>query len=97
MKVREGLFPNGRLNADAVGRSAQKLAELFGITVPHWAKVLIGEVRERLMGEGRLLEKQELFWKWHLPNLVGHGWSQALRQRRLPCQLPCHTRVVDKF
>lgn len=36
---------NGRLNADIVGQSVQRLAEIFGIKVPEWAKVLVAEVR----------------------------------------------------
>lgn len=44
LQVRAGLFPNGRLNADAVGQTAIKLAKMFGLTVPPWTKVLIGEV-----------------------------------------------------
>lgn len=35
---------NGRLNADIVGQSVQRLAEIFGIQVPSWAKVLVAEV-----------------------------------------------------
>ena len=35
---------NGRLNADIVGQSVQRLGEIFGIQVPKWAKVLIAEV-----------------------------------------------------
>ncbi|KAI8114179.1 hypothetical protein M9434_002305 [Picochlorum sp. BPE23] len=30
-KVRQGLFPDGRMNADAVGKSAYELAQLFGL------------------------------------------------------------------
>lgn len=42
-KVRKLLFINGALNAKIVGQSALKIAELAGITVPPYTKVLIGE------------------------------------------------------
>ena len=42
-KVRAKMLIDGRLNADIVGQSVQKLAEIFGISVPKNAKVLIGE------------------------------------------------------
>lgn len=45
LQVRKGLFPNHRLNADAVGQTATKLGTIFGLDVPEWTKVLIGEVR----------------------------------------------------
>ncbi len=35
---------NGRLNADVVGQSALRLADLFGLKVPEWTRVIIGEV-----------------------------------------------------
>ncbi len=42
-KVRGLLFIKGALNAKIVGQSALKIAELAGITVPPYTKVLIGE------------------------------------------------------
>eukprot|EP00980_Cylindrotheca_fusiformis_P028243 scaffold22589_cov138-Cylindrotheca_fusiformis.AAC.6 len=42
-KVRKVLFVNGNLNAKIVGQSALKIAELAGIMVPPYTKVLIGE------------------------------------------------------
>ncbi|KAL4451627.1 hypothetical protein ABPG75_007289 [Micractinium tetrahymenae] len=57
-KVRSKIFVNGRLNADIVGQSAQRLAEIFGIEVPFWAKALVGEVevigKEEPMSEEKL-------------------------------------------
>ena len=43
-KVRNILIKDGALNADIVGQSAYKIAQLAGIEVPESAKVLIGEV-----------------------------------------------------
>lgn len=42
-KVRKILLINGALNADIVGQPAIKIAEMAGITVPPYTKVLIGE------------------------------------------------------
>ena len=43
-KVRKVILVNGALNANIVGQSAYKIAQLAGFTVPKDAKVLIGEV-----------------------------------------------------
>ena len=43
-QVRTKIIVGGRLNADIVGQSVQRLAEIFDISVPAWAKVLIAEV-----------------------------------------------------
>ncbi len=43
-KVRKIILKDGRINAEIVGQSALKLAELAKITVPDDTKVLIGEV-----------------------------------------------------
>ena len=43
-KVRKTILINGALNANIVGQSAYKIAEMAGIKVPEDAKVLIGEV-----------------------------------------------------
>lgn len=42
-KVRPLLFINGALNADIVGQSAVKIAELAGLAVPPYTKILIGQ------------------------------------------------------
>lgn len=44
--VRAVLFHGGHLNADIVGQSARRIAEMAGIRVPPYTKVLIGEVSE---------------------------------------------------
>ena len=38
------IYANGRLNVDIVGQSVEKLAAMFGITVPQGTRVIIGEV-----------------------------------------------------
>ena len=43
-KVRKTILINGALNANIVGQSAYKIAEMAGVKVPEDAKVLIGEV-----------------------------------------------------
>lgn len=43
-KVRKTIIINGALNSKIVGQSAEKIAELSGITVPKGTKILIGEV-----------------------------------------------------
>jgi len=45
-KVRKVLFTKGALNAAIVGQSATKIAELAGVTVPPYTKILIGEGEE---------------------------------------------------
>ncbi len=43
-KVRKILLINGAINAKIVGQSACRIAEIAGITVPEYTKILIGEV-----------------------------------------------------
>lgn len=43
-KVAKTIIINGALNANIVGQSAHKIAELAGVKVPESAKVLVGEV-----------------------------------------------------
>jgi len=45
-KVRKVLLINGALNADIVGQPATKIADMAGIVVPPYTKVLIGEGTE---------------------------------------------------
>ncbi len=42
-KVRKVLLINGNLNADIVGQSATKIADIAGVSVPSDTKILIGE------------------------------------------------------
>ncbi len=43
-RVRKTIIINGALNAKIVGQSAERIAELAGVTVPAGTKILIGEV-----------------------------------------------------
>ena len=43
-KVRKTIIINGSLNANIVGQTAEKIAQLSGIVVPKAVKILIGEV-----------------------------------------------------
>jgi acetaldehyde dehydrogenase/alcohol dehydrogenase len=45
-KVGPQIIKDGRLNANIVGQSAEKLGSMFGLNVPKGTKVLIGEVKE---------------------------------------------------
>ncbi|RMD67907.1 MAG: bifunctional acetaldehyde-CoA/alcohol dehydrogenase [Cyanobacteria bacterium J149] len=45
-KLRNILLKDGRINADIVGQSVQKIAQLANITIPADTKVLIGEVEK---------------------------------------------------
>ena len=45
-KVRKILMIKGALNANIVGQSAIKIAEMAGVSVPPYTKVLIGEGTE---------------------------------------------------
>ncbi|MCM0648256.1 bifunctional acetaldehyde-CoA/alcohol dehydrogenase [Clostridium swellfunianum] len=57
-KVRKTILKeNGALNADIVGQSAFKIAQMAGIIVPEYAKVLIGEVESVELDEAFSHEK----------------------------------------
>jgi acetaldehyde dehydrogenase/alcohol dehydrogenase len=55
--VRKVLLINGNLNADIVGQSAIRIAEMAGITVPPTTRVLIGEVKDADESEAFAHEK----------------------------------------
>ena len=56
-KVRKTILINGSLNAKIVGQSAKKIAELSGVTVPDYTKILIGEVESVELSEEFAHEK----------------------------------------
>ncbi len=68
------ILKNGGLNADIVGQSAIKIAEMANIKVPHTTKVLIGEVSA--------IEETEAFAHEKLSPLLGMyraaGFEEAL-------------------
>ncbi|MGE6435023.1 bifunctional acetaldehyde-CoA/alcohol dehydrogenase [Shewanella baltica] len=51
------ILKNGGLNADIVGQSAASIAQMAGFEVPHWTKVLIGEVTDICDSEAFAHEK----------------------------------------
>lgn len=55
--VRKVLLKNGALNSAIVGQSAVKIAEMAGVKVPSYTKVLIGEVTEVSEAEAFAHEK----------------------------------------
>ena len=56
-KVRKVILTNGSLNANIVGQSAYKIAELAGVKVPEETKVIIGEVESVELEEAFSHEK----------------------------------------
>ena len=56
-KVRKVILINGALNANIVGQSAYKIAEMAGVKVPEDTKVLIGEVESVELEEAFSHEK----------------------------------------
>ncbi len=56
-KVRKTIIINGALNAKIVGQSAEKIAELSGVSVPKGTKILIGEVESVELSEEFAHEK----------------------------------------
>lgn len=56
-KVRKTIIINGALNANIVGQSACKIAELSDVTVPEGTKILIGEVESVELSEEFAHEK----------------------------------------
>jgi succinate-semialdehyde dehydrogenase len=57
-KIRNGVFPGGVMNKDAVGQSVQKIAELCGIKVPEGTKLII--VKPEKSGKGEALSKEKM-------------------------------------
>lgn len=55
--MQQVILKNGGLNADIVGQSAATIAQMAGFEVPHWTKVLIGEVTEITEAEAFAHEK----------------------------------------
>lgn len=55
--VRKTILINGALNAKIVGQSATRIAELSGLKVPAYTKILIGEVERVDLGEEFAHEK----------------------------------------
>lgn len=56
-KLRSIILKNNALNADIVGQSAFRIAELAGITVPENTKILIGEISDYSLNEPLAHEK----------------------------------------
>ncbi|MDT3295546.1 bifunctional acetaldehyde-CoA/alcohol dehydrogenase [Shewanella sp. SP2S2-6] len=55
--MQQVILKNGGLNADIVGQSAASIAQMAGFEVPHWTKVLIGEVTDICDNEAFAHEK----------------------------------------
>lgn len=56
-KVRKTIIINGSLNAKIVGQTAFKIAQLSGVNVPEYTKILIGEVESTDLSEEFAHEK----------------------------------------
>lgn len=58
-KLREGIFPGaGAINRDVVGQSAEKIAEILGLTVPTGTRVLLA--KGRALGAGDVLSREKM-------------------------------------
>lgn len=57
-KVRRKLIVDGRLNAEVVGQSALHLAEIFGLQVPEWTRIIIAEAE--VIGKEEALSQEKL-------------------------------------
>ena len=57
-KMREVMFGSGKLNAEIVGQSAQKIAQIAGLAVDESVKMLIGEVENA--GEDEPFAREKL-------------------------------------
>ncbi|MDA0672989.1 MAG: aldehyde dehydrogenase family protein, partial [Cyanobacteria bacterium] len=77
VKVREIILKNGRLNAEIVGQSTEKLAALAGISVPEGTRVLIGEVEAINTDEPFAYEKLSPILAMYRASDFGHGVSMA--------------------
>lgn len=55
--IRKVILKDGRINADIVGQSTEKIAQLAGITIPAGTRVLIGEVKSVTREEPFAYEK----------------------------------------
>lgn len=56
-KVAKTIIIDGRLNANIVGQSAYKIAQMAGVEVPEFAKVLVGAAKEISLAEEFAHEK----------------------------------------
>jgi succinate-semialdehyde dehydrogenase len=57
-KLRDVVFPGGRLNKDVVGRSASDIARMVGITIPDTTRVIL--LPAKGAGTGDVLAKEKL-------------------------------------
>ncbi|NMC80689.1 MAG: aldehyde dehydrogenase family protein [Chloroflexi bacterium] len=72
--LRQTLFyPNGAINAAAVGKSPQYLAGMAGITVPDWARILVARLNTVGREEPLSREKLTTVLGWYEVN----GWEEG--------------------
>jgi acetaldehyde dehydrogenase/alcohol dehydrogenase len=90
--VAKTVIINGQVNAAIVGQPACKIAQLAGISVPQWTKILVGEVTEISLEEEFSYEKlspvialyqaedfkEALEKAYHLVQLGGAGHTSVL-------------------
>jgi len=72
-KLRNTVFPGGKLNADLVGKPATYIAERAGISCPSNTEVLIAEITE--IGKNEPLSKEKL--SPVLSVIVADGWRDG--------------------
>ncbi|WP_105616765.1 bifunctional acetaldehyde-CoA/alcohol dehydrogenase [Vallitalea okinawensis] len=78
-KVRGIILNNGKLNANIVGQSALKIAEMAGITVPEDTKVLIGEVESVELEEPFSHEKLSPILAMYRVNTFDEALTKSVR------------------
>ena len=78
-KVRKTIIINGALNANIVGQSAHKIAELSGVSVPESTKILIGEVESTDLSEEFAHEKLSPVLAMYKAKDISDAFSKAER------------------
>lgn len=76
-KVSAIILLNGHLNAEIVGQSVSRLAELAGISVPQGTRVLIAEVEQIGVGEPFSYEKLSLILAMYRASDFNDGLDKA--------------------
>lgn len=93
--LRDGIFPNGVINKDAVGASPKALAALSGIEVPADTKFLL--VKAEAVGAAEVLNKEKM-----CPMIVIHAYDTwenavAIAKASLDIEGTGHSVVIHSF
>ncbi|GAX80319.1 hypothetical protein CEUSTIGMA_g7757.t1 [Chlamydomonas eustigma] len=91
-RVRSKIVVEGRLNASIVGQSVQKLAQIFGITVPPWTRVIIGEIG--MIGKEEPLSEEKLCSVLGMYRAADYDSAVDMADRLVRFAGPGHTSVL---